>query len=57
MWCVESDPYVVFAAVKDFQDFEQQQEFVEGKSLMHPHLPNTTCILITLLSIYCFASI
>jgi hypothetical protein len=36
-----------FPEGKDFEEFEQP-EFVEGKSLLHPHLPNTTCISITL---------
>jgi hypothetical protein len=35
MWCVEDDPYVEYAGVEDFQDLEQQQALVEGKSLLH----------------------
>jgi hypothetical protein len=38
MWCVEDGSYVEYAEVEDFQDFEQQQVLVEGKSLMHSHL-------------------
>jgi hypothetical protein len=38
MWCVEDDSYVEYAKVEDFQDLEQQQALVEGKSLLHPHL-------------------
>jgi hypothetical protein len=44
MWCVEDDLYVEYATV---EDFEQQREFVEGKSFLHPRLSYTTCILIT----------
>jgi hypothetical protein len=29
---------VEYADVEDFQDFEQQQALVEGKSLLHPRL-------------------
>jgi predicted nucleotidyltransferase len=35
VWYVEKDPFEELAAVEDIQDFEQQQEFVEGKSLLH----------------------
>jgi hypothetical protein len=35
MWCIEDDPYVEYAEVEDFQDLEQQQALVEGKSLLH----------------------
>jgi hypothetical protein len=35
MWCVEEGSYVEYAIVEDFQDLEQQQELVEGKSLLH----------------------
>jgi hypothetical protein len=31
VWCLESELFEEFAAAKDFQDFEQQQEFTEGK--------------------------
>jgi hypothetical protein len=37
MWCVEDNSYVEYAKVEDFQDLEQQQALVEGKSLLHPH--------------------
>jgi hypothetical protein len=47
VWCVENDPFEEFAAVEDLEDFEQQREFVEGKSLLHSPLPITICILIT----------
>jgi hypothetical protein len=39
---------VEFAKAEDHEVFEQQQEFVEGKSFIHSCLPNTTNILITL---------
>jgi hypothetical protein len=48
MWCVEDESYVEYAEVEDFQDLEQQQALVEGKSLLHSCLSYTTCILITL---------
>jgi hypothetical protein len=35
MWCVEDGSYVEYAVVEDFQDLEQQQTLVEGKSLLH----------------------
>jgi hypothetical protein len=35
MWCVEDDSFVENAGVEDFQDLEQQQTLVEGKSLLH----------------------
>jgi hypothetical protein len=35
MWFVEDGPYVECAEVEDFQDLEQQQALVEGKSLLH----------------------
>ena len=38
MWCVEDSSYVEYAEVEDFQDFEQQQALVEGKSLLHSRL-------------------
>jgi hypothetical protein len=38
IWCVEDDPYVECAKVEDFQDTEQQQALVEGKSLLHSRL-------------------
>jgi hypothetical protein len=38
MWCVEDDPYVEYAEVEEFQDLEQQQTLVEGKSLLHSWL-------------------
>jgi hypothetical protein len=38
MWCVEDGSYVECTEVEDFQDFEQQQALVEGKSLLHSHL-------------------
>jgi hypothetical protein len=37
MWCVEYGLYVEYAGVEDFQDLEQQQALVEGKSLLHSH--------------------
>jgi hypothetical protein len=37
MWCVEDGPYVENTEVEEFQDLEQQQALVEGKSLLHPH--------------------
>jgi hypothetical protein len=36
MGCVEDDPYVKYE-VEDFQDLEQQQALIEGKSFLHPH--------------------
>jgi hypothetical protein len=33
--CVEDGSYVEYAGVEDFQDLEQQQALVEGKSLLH----------------------
>jgi hypothetical protein len=36
MWCVEDGSYVEYAEVEDFQDTEQHQALVEGKSLLHP---------------------
>jgi hypothetical protein len=47
VWYVENDPLEEFAAVEDPKDFEKQQVFVEGKSLLRSLLPITTCILIT----------
>jgi hypothetical protein len=38
MWCVEDDPYVERTEVEDFQDIEQQQVLVEGKSLLYSWL-------------------
>jgi hypothetical protein len=38
MWCVEDDPYVERTEVEDFQDIEQQQVLVEGKSLLYSRL-------------------
>jgi hypothetical protein len=38
MWCVEDDPYVEHTEVEDFQDIEQQQVLVEGKSLLYSRL-------------------
>jgi hypothetical protein len=35
MWCVEDGSFVENAGVEDFQDFEQQQTLVEGKSFLH----------------------
>jgi hypothetical protein len=35
MWCVEEGSFVENAGVEDFQDLEQQQMLVEGKSLLH----------------------
>jgi hypothetical protein len=35
MWCVEDGSFVQYAGVEDFQDLEQQQTLVEGKSLLH----------------------
>jgi hypothetical protein len=35
MWCVEDGLYVEYAGVEDFQDLEQKQVLVEGKSLLH----------------------
>jgi hypothetical protein len=55
VWSVKDEPYVKYAEVEDFQDLEQQQALVEGKSLLHSHYPITTCILIPSLFIYCFA--
>jgi hypothetical protein len=55
MWCIEDGPYVEYAKVEDFQDLEQLQALVEGKSLLHTRLTYTICILITPLFIYCFA--
>jgi hypothetical protein len=43
MWCVEDGSYVEYAEVEDFQDVEQQQALVEGKSLLHSRLSYTTC--------------
>jgi hypothetical protein len=37
---------VEYVGVEDFQDLEQQ-ELVEGKSLLHSHDPITICISIT----------
>jgi hypothetical protein len=37
MWCVKDGSYVEYAGVEDFQDLEQQQALVEGKSLLHFH--------------------
>jgi hypothetical protein len=37
VWCVENDSFKEFPGGEDFEDFEQQQEFVEDKSLMHAH--------------------
>jgi hypothetical protein len=36
MMCVEDGSYVEYVGVEDFQDLEQQ-ELVEGKSLLHSH--------------------
>jgi hypothetical protein len=44
VWCVENNPFEEFAFIEDFQDFEQQQELGEGKSLLHSSLPTITCI-------------
>jgi hypothetical protein len=38
MWCVEDGSYVEYAEVEDFQDLEQHQALVEGKSLLHSQL-------------------
>ena len=38
MCCVEDGSYVEYAEVEDFQDLEQQQALVEGKSLLHSRL-------------------
>jgi hypothetical protein len=35
MWSLEDGPYVECAEVEDFQDLEQQQVLVEGKSLLY----------------------
>jgi hypothetical protein len=35
MWCVEDGSFVENAGVENFQDLEQQQTLVEGKSLLH----------------------
>jgi hypothetical protein len=35
MWCVEDGSHVEYTGVEDFQDLEQQQALVEGKSLLH----------------------
>jgi hypothetical protein len=35
MWCIEDGSFVENARVEDFQDLEQQQTLVEGKSLLH----------------------
>jgi hypothetical protein len=35
MWCVEDGSFVEYAGVEDFQDLEQQQTWVEAKSLLH----------------------
>jgi hypothetical protein len=32
------DPFVEYANIEDQEDFEQQQAWVEGKSLMHSRL-------------------
>ena len=41
MWCVENVPFEAFAEGQAFEDIEEfeQQEFVEGKSLMHALFP------------------
>jgi hypothetical protein len=35
MWWVEDGPYMEYTEVEDFQDLEQQQALVEGKSMLH----------------------
>jgi hypothetical protein len=39
MWRVEDEPYMDYAEVEEFQDLDQQQALVEGKSLLHSRLP------------------
>jgi hypothetical protein len=38
MWCVEDDLSMEYAEVEEFQDIEQHQALVEGKSLLHSRL-------------------
>jgi hypothetical protein len=47
VWYIENDPFEEFTTLEDLEDFEQEQAFLEGKSLLHSLLPIITCILIT----------
>jgi hypothetical protein len=38
VWSIVNDPFVEYANIEDQEDFEQQQAWVEGKSLMHSRL-------------------
>jgi hypothetical protein len=39
---------VEYAVVEDQEGFERQHAWVEGKSLLHPSCPISTCVIITL---------
>jgi hypothetical protein len=55
LWCVEDDPYVEYTEVEDFQDLEQPQALVEGKSLLHSRLSYYNMHFNYNVFIYCFA--
>jgi hypothetical protein len=55
MWYVEDGPYVEYAEVEDFQDLEQQQALVKGKSLLYFHLSYYNMHFNYSVFIYCFA--
>jgi hypothetical protein len=45
VWSVENESFEEFPKEKDFEDFEQQRESVDSKSLLHSCLSYTTFIL------------
>jgi hypothetical protein len=47
--------YVEYAKVEDFQDLEQQQALVEGKSLLHSRLSYYNMHFNYTIIYYCFA--
>jgi hypothetical protein len=55
MWYVEDGSYVEYAGVEDFQDLEQQQALVEGKSLLHSRLSYYNMNFNYTVFTYCFA--
>jgi hypothetical protein len=55
MWCVEDGPYVEYAEVEDFQDTEQKQALVQGKSLLYSYLSYHNMHFNYTVFIYCFA--
>jgi hypothetical protein len=56
VWSIEYKLFEEYVVTEGPEDFQQHQVLVEEKSLLHSHLPITTCISITLF-IYLFLCI